>query len=457
MKLQRYFFLFLLLQVHFFFCSDEILIKTLCKVPVELWHKIVGIFPEKGMQTRIVLLLAQCNKGIYYQFLRHYLEKIATNRLRYNVFNQFHVDEFNNEELYPFLDQKNKEFLNEYYNDRREEFFLKYSNIFSYCKSLERVSLVKEELQKIILQHNLSILIDVLPIPIHGKEYEIIVLENKKDKKQVVILVPSLCLNENSWPLISFIENNYPICVRIIVKSIAKELCQNTEFISKNFKNKNTILQNNDGKTLLTLLYRYDCKELFFTCLNAGSNPEIRSKSGMNSIHEIIETQPDIWIKYSEDNFKEQEPESTKINHIEYLLRKGFDIQMTFTPPYLLYDPWTHLTYKDDDITYASYAAINKRYDVALFFINAGTSIADLLHTTLTHSLCYSEGVSKVFNLLLKDHRSNIDINEQYDCGDTLLHIARRKGYKEICNLLIQEGAREDIKNSAGKFPTLYR
>lgn len=66
----------------------------------------------------------------------------------------------------------------------------------------------------------------------------------------------------------------------------------------------------------------------------------------------------------------------------------------------------------------------------------------------LLHAAVLSGDITRVLNVL---ETANIDINQQDNKGNTPLHVAYKKGFEEIKNLLITKGARTDILNKANK------
>lgn len=75
------------------------------------------------------------------------------------------------------------------------------------------------------------------------------------------------------------------------------------------------------------------------------------------------------------------------------------------------------------------------------FFMTALHDLINLGETNLYRSFERS---------LAENHH---DINTQDDNGDTALHLASKKGYIEICNLLIMEGADIGIRNNSNETP----
>lgn len=59
-------------------------------------------------------------------------------------------------------------------------------------------------------------------------------------------------------------------------------------------------------------------------------------------------------------------------------------------------------------------------------------------------------GDCRAAELLLK---AGVDVNKLGDMGSTALHHAKRKGYDNLVNLLLENGASTDIKNAFGKLP----
>ena len=67
------------------------------------------------------------------------------------------------------------------------------------------------------------------------------------------------------------------------------------------------------------------------------------------------------------------------------------------------------------------------------------------INNTLLHKAFYSGNISKLQELL---NDNTININLQDKNGETVLHIASRKGNKDIVLLLLKYGANIDIKNN---------
>jgi ankyrin repeat protein len=59
-------------------------------------------------------------------------------------------------------------------------------------------------------------------------------------------------------------------------------------------------------------------------------------------------------------------------------------------------------------------------------------------------------GDYRAMELLLQ---AGLDVNQQGDMGNTALHHAKRKGYRDLVDLLIAYGASENIPNAFGMLP----
>lgn len=75
----------------------------------------------------------------------------------------------------------------------------------------------------------------------------------------------------------------------------------------------------------------------------------------------------------------------------------------------------------------------------------------DRLGRTLLHSAACNDR-TRIIRLLLETCK-DLDVNGQGNAGETALHDAARSGFVETCKVLLEFGARTDIKNRGGRTP----